>query len=842
MSRPSHPAPSPTAGEWPRDSPEFVLRPPPPAHVGTELFQAQGCPTSIPRTVVAVSTCGTSSTSVCFPAFKMARATTAKSVANHSPARSLHLGSGEVLETNPRMADAVRGRVQRDNKRKCPVCARTFSKTEHLERHVRSHTKEKPFQCQHCGRKYGRKYVVSSLVAPGTDFRSDSLLRHLKDAHSGPWDTEIGDSSGAPKGGLRTMGHALDGHPMTRATRTAHEAALDIPTLDDLGSISVAVYPDPIHQTNSFQATSGGVSTWGSSAELATNIFSESHQTSIYPDNWLLYGNLDDSLLRDWPFVIDNADLGCTRLESTYSNGKPVADLQQSWYTYLDRADPIVSGDTTPVPRQNQDVDDDYRQSLHRRLQIRVPDETLPSAEYLNLCMKKYFLRFHPVFPIVHTPTFRPSKTNAVLLLSICSIGSLLTGHPGAVPRGIRLFERLNKAILSNWESLTRGGPDASFAMVQASFIGQTFGLLSGQAKHLLIVDTFHGVLIAWARRMKLFHLQHQPYSHEDVESNWREWVRTEERIRLGMALYVHDAEIASTLHHEILLPSRSRRTPSSDADVLFNVQTPQEWIAQYRDRTSLLATPASETSSRSGAAETPYERLLSIPINCHFSVYAALEEILASVVQVRIDDMLDNKFIENLHSCLLTFRSQYGHQSSPARQSEPLQGGNIVLCHLIWISLHADIDLLERAVGRDGPNLDPTDLAKVHGWARSDNARRAVAHSIMIRKSLEHFPLTSEPALHVPRSLFSSAICLFCYVKYGDSEEAQQQLDFPEFQQLNVSVTSLLREARGSKPRPDEQLGTMYGFVDLLQRIGHWEISRKFASILGTVIHAEAD
>ena len=48
-------------------------------------------------------------------------------------------------------------------KRECAICFRTFAKTEHLERHVRSHTKEKPFRCDICGRSYGRKYVKSFL-------------------------------------------------------------------------------------------------------------------------------------------------------------------------------------------------------------------------------------------------------------------------------------------------------------------------------------------------------------------------------------------------------------------------------------------------------------------------------------------------------------------------------------------------------------------------------------------------------------------------------------------------------------------------------------------------------
>ncbi|KAK5193436.1 hypothetical protein LTR72_006750 [Exophiala xenobiotica] len=48
---------------------------------------------------------------------------------------------------------------------KCQLCDRTYSKTEHLKRHQRSHTKERPYQCPVC-----KKYFS----------RSDVLRRHQK--------------------------------------------------------------------------------------------------------------------------------------------------------------------------------------------------------------------------------------------------------------------------------------------------------------------------------------------------------------------------------------------------------------------------------------------------------------------------------------------------------------------------------------------------------------------------------------------------------------------------------------------------------------------------------------
>lgn len=42
---------------------------------------------------------------------------------------------------------------------RCSICQGTFRRPEHLKRHYRSHTKEKPFECLKCGRCFSRTYV-----------------------------------------------------------------------------------------------------------------------------------------------------------------------------------------------------------------------------------------------------------------------------------------------------------------------------------------------------------------------------------------------------------------------------------------------------------------------------------------------------------------------------------------------------------------------------------------------------------------------------------------------------------------------------------------------------------
>lgn len=553
--------------------------------------------------------------------------------------------------------------------------------------------------------------------------------------------------------------------------------------------------------------------------------------TGLESEDWLTYENFSD-LLHSWPFDLGDTNTRPLNIAATYKSARHFADLQESWYTHLDDEYEAQSGYMTPMPRHGE-IDDNYRQSLHRRLQISSLDQNLPSVEFMNLCVKSYFGRFHHLFPIVHAPTFRPLKTNAVLLLSICSVGSLLTGYPSAYQRGTQLFERLHKAILADWDRLIRRGPEEALAMVQASIIGQTFALLSGQAKYLSIVDAFHGTIISWARRMKIFQIQHALLSDDlDLDKSWKIWVHNEEKIRVALGLRIHDAEIASILRHETLLPSASRMTQVAN-DTLFAAQSAQEWVVLYKEKSN-QSTYTPQRQSGLVFPQNLHHRLMSHEKPSQFTIYTVLEDVCCEVIEARINESLTVASVTSVQECLLLFFEQYLRPS----QSEPWRNGIRILWHYLFILLHSDMDLLERSIGRDGPDLDATDLSAVQDWAKSASAKRCVAHAIMIKRNLEDFPLSSEPAIHVPRCAFSSIICLFCYAKYSDGGN-DSPLDFPEFQFFSTAVASLLKEAKGSSSL-DIGLSPLYGFVDLLQRIGHWGISRTLASLVEVMLQAE--
>lgn len=70
--------------------------------------------------------------------------------ANHSkPLRDTSANDDHSPEEQPVFSGELR----------CSICQGTFRRPEHLKRHFRSHTKEKPFECVKCGRRFSRTYV-----------------------------------------------------------------------------------------------------------------------------------------------------------------------------------------------------------------------------------------------------------------------------------------------------------------------------------------------------------------------------------------------------------------------------------------------------------------------------------------------------------------------------------------------------------------------------------------------------------------------------------------------------------------------------------------------------------
>ncbi|VUC22232.1 unnamed protein product [Clonostachys rosea] len=714
--------------------------------------------------------------------------------------------------------------------KKCPQCGQVFSKTEHLARHIRSHTKERPFECECCGKAYSRH---------------DSLLRHARTHVGHDVNTTSGGAVVSPPASNSGASLSLSQSQLLDDISTLSPSTQRAETLGIAGALGGAVGPDfSVFPTNILNppgdienaATSFGIQepAWLLGEEFDINALNSSISTVL--SEWAHYPATIDSTDQR-PF-----DLGTnsfSRLNPFLSSQEAVvttaaAEIQQKWHTRLSR-------DASPQPPSghflDQDrVDDMYREGLSHRLQPRMSNPNLPSADFLrqNLCVKLYFSRFNPVMPLIHAPSFRPSSENALVLLSICSIGALFIGTASAAVQGRRIFQILNKAILASWESYIRRGSGEALSLTQAATIGQTFGMLSGQSQDLCLTESFHGTVVAWARQAGLFNMRDSLGSIDgdggsSPDYAWKRWAQAEESIRLVLALHVHDTELATTFHHEPLLRHTVNKLSQCCSDELFWAVSATEWQALVRTAKSSELSRSTDTHSRglAGGSLLPHRRSMMF-------WYASLAGILASIQEMSGSTLSDSD-IRQFQQHLLQWHHDHDHALQDPRH-HPI--GLIIMWHSAHIALYTDVDLLERTIGRDGHTITEQVTYKTRVWAASPEGRRSVLHAWMLLKRAEGLSISVEPPIHVPRAIFIAAIVIHCYTKFGLAENLQMppqsRLTMPELMVSWTGVSSQL--AHGNKGLPVSlpvDPSMFCNAIDLLRRIGHWEISQRYASIL---------
>ncbi|RKK84551.1 hypothetical protein BFJ71_g14504 [Fusarium oxysporum] len=776
----------------------------------------------------------------------------------------VHSGSAEADDPSTRDTDAELQRRLRSRQRRqwqCPQCDQAFKKREHMVRHIRSHTKEKPFVCDICPKSYGRR---DSLIRHARTHRqeADSLALTAGPPIPSPPDTNTAAGQPAlsrrsgihddvlfendPPGGPARFADLVGSTPnnnhqhnqWTTSETDIHPATYLSPSMDsstraDVGSLGT-------------DQASNALGSW-------TDLDLFDFGANACDPSWLVGESFDINALTSsisatgspWGYGEAPANVAQTQTkeasdeahgtQGSITDNNIRARVRNRWHTR-----PVVES-AYPYALKNSEnlhqVDEAYRAGLSFRLRPCLQDDVLPSADFLNTCIKLYFAKFQPIFPIVHAPSFRPSSENALLLLSICSLGALFVGSSVAAARGRAIFMKLNKAILASWEVyLYRGGREA-LAVAQAVVLGQTFGMLSGNPNDLLLTESFHGTIIAWARQAGMFKVKDSLQEAglqdpDDLETAWRSWSQTEETVRVLAALHIHDSEFAAIFHHEPFLRHETGRLPRCCSDQLFVASTATQWHLMIK---SLHSSPSSSEPQDHASVGT------TVSSNTHASMnaYVLLAGHSAAIREARcatFNESMIGDFRRRLTTWYEAYLPSIRH---PSRDPHCL----LVLWHETFMSLYVSFDLLERVIGREGPSIRDGDLARIRGWVVEPEGQSCVIHAMLIYKRLQALPISTEPAIHVPRALFYAGLVAYCHAKFRPAEASHSDIDIPELRSSDLGLMSARNSAEPSTTNCRQfDSTTLYNITDLLYRQGHWELSRRFASILEAPIEDLAD
>ncbi|KAE8308636.1 hypothetical protein BDV41DRAFT_581199 [Aspergillus transmontanensis] len=168
----------------------------------------------------------------------------------------------------------------------------------------------------------------------------------------------------------------------------------------------------------------------------------------------------------------------------------------------------------------------------------------IPPAPVLNAWVQLYFEHFHPMFPVLHKPTFSTSGSNPFLVFTVAAIGAHFSDIKGAQPCLRAMHELIRRYTSYTCEKVNLNSRE--LWMTQTILLNQLGLMYSGDRRALELAEIFQAVPVTLARRKRLFTnmLPHYKFCRLELPlgEKWHVSVLDEQRRRAGFAIWLIDA------------------------------------------------------------------------------------------------------------------------------------------------------------------------------------------------------------------------------------------------------------------------------------------------------------
>jgi hypothetical protein len=322
--------------------------------------------------------------------------------------------------------------------------------------------------------------------------------------------------------------------------------------------------------------------------------------------------------------------------------------------------------------------------------------------------------------------------------------------------------------------------------------------------------------------------------------SDQKEWLRFD---RIVLGIYIHDAELAKLHHHEATLRPSIERLPLPSSNELFSAPNATVWKNLIlQDQVKHLAASRPQQPPSPSPIDLGPMRLPEVSNN--FGLCAMLESISAIACESHEAASFAPDTAQKCQRLLMLWYETYRPSLIAGKDGAfPL----MILWHSIFVNLHANLDVLECACGREGHDVSQEALGYAQKWATSSDAKRCLLHAICIRRNFESMSIGAESPIHIPTCLYQCGMIWFCFGQFGTAggltaAAAHDPLHFPELQLLGIDSNRIFREEIGNSQRGRPVPNQVFKIVDLLQRIFRWKLSRNLASTLLALVEEQQD
>ncbi|CEJ61693.1 hypothetical protein PMG11_10216 [Penicillium brasilianum] len=393
---------------------------------------------------------------------------------------------------------------------------------------------------------------------------------------------------------------------------------------------------------------------------------------------------------------------------------------------------------------------------------------------FVDVCLREFFGRVSPSFPIIHEPTFSVRDCISPLLLNMVALGSLFVCVTDAVEQGEILWKLGHTAVAASWQSLIklRGSQDQcdGIQLVLTALLGQTYALLSRNPSIRTTAFVFHGLGFYWARTSGMYTVDDlQLATIPKVEAEpavketaWRIWVAAEVQQRAVLGHYILDGLISRASGSAASARHLTNKISVACSDAAFMAETADEWILQM-EQTEHVRIPFSELFIRICAND-----YTKAPLELSRLSIAVLLEGLQSLIAELHDVDSPALGIITRSQIFQGLLNIYEGNLCNSRSIDSLQ--TLICWHAVCIELSTPTIFLYRRIC-DAYEL-PLVLSGIPvkglprhfnltNWAQSVEAFRAVLHAVSIIRLLNEIPSGHTHEIHIPGCLFASAMIL---------------------------------------------------------------------------------
>ena len=286
-------------------------------------------------------------------------------------------------------------------------------------------------------------------------------------------------------------------------------------------------------------------------------------------------------------------------------------------------------------------------------------------------------------------------------------------------------------------------------------------------------------------------------------------------------------------LHREPFLKSVKAINASPPTYRSFEATTASSWASSASEGCGSDTITVRSTSQ-------PHQRDL-------FTAYVKLQVIGGGIGDDRLQDKLDQDTFRAHQEALLHWHEYY---AGSIKEEDPDHLGMMALWHWTYMHLLVDLDQLECAIGRDGPDAAQEAISYVSDWVSTPESSRCMLHAFLLQKQVQSIRFDQTPALHIPRILFSAVIAWYCYIKYGpgndvlDPSAAPFDTNLPEFKAAGPKaikqLASITNLGWNQGALSCIKAATLCELGGLLQRIKEWGSAGTFAKVVAHLIDNE--